>query len=148
MSDKKSFIYTISSAEKTNDDDLEYHINIGGFNSSYNNYHCEVLSLILDGGYEESDGFLLLVANNFSEDSYFSRGILSSTETIVSHVATNPNITPSSGGHKFRMNNLRTMRSVRFKFLLPDMSPVENEIDINTTMTTDWLLILKMTELD
>ena len=148
MTEKKSFIYTISSAEKTNDDDIEYHINIGGFNSSYNNYQCEVLSLILDGGYEESDGFLMLVANNFSEDSYFSRGILSSTETIVSYVATNPNISPSSWGHSFRMNNLRTVRSVRFKFLLPNMNSVADGIDINNDITTDWLLVLKMTELD
>ena len=148
MTEKKSFIYTISSSEKTNDDDIEYHINIGGFNSSYNNYQCEVLSLILDGGYEESDGFFMLVANNFSEDSYFSRGILSSTETIVSYVATNPNISPSSGGHQFRMNNLRTVRSVRFKFLLPNMNPVADGIDINNDITTDWLLALKMTELD
>ena len=151
MSDKKSFIYTISSPEKTNDDDLEYHINVGGFSSSYNNYKCEVLSIILDGGYDADDGFLVLVTDNFSQDSYFSRSILSSTETIISHVATNSNITPSSGGYSFRVNNLRTVRSVRFKFLLPDMSPINLDaanLNVNNGIRTDWLLVLKMTELD
>jgi len=149
MTEKKSFIYTISSSEKTNDDNLEYHINIGGFSSSYNNYHCEVLHLILDSGYFEEDGYLLLVANNFSQDSYCSRGVLSSSETIVSHVATNANITPSSGGYSFRVNNLRTTRSVRFKFLLANMPPVVDEVNINIDpYQTNWIMVLKMTELD
>lgn len=147
--EKKSFIYTISSTEKINNQFDRYDINIGGFNSSYNNYKCEVLSLILDENYLQTNGYLLLVADNFAQDGYFCRSKLPSTETIVSHVAINPNITPSSGGNIFPMSNLRTTRMVTFRFLLPNLTPTVDEVDLNINEEiTFWLLTLKMTEID
>ena len=84
----KSFTYTISSIERKNTDNLAtFHIDIGNLNEDFDNYSCEVISFMVSGNFLAQHGFLLFVCDNLSEDGYFCRDKLPSSQTIVSHVS-------------------------------------------------------------
>lgn len=146
--DKDSFIYTIASTEKKNNDDLEYVIDVGGFGSSFNHFNIEVLNLVLDGGVEPNDGYLILVCKDFGSSGYFCTSKLASNETMICVVGTNDDILMGNGGISFRANNLRMKREVRFKFLLPSLEDVVDDVNINVVNITDWLLTLKVTPIE
>lgn len=146
--DKDSFIYTIASTEKKNNDDLEYVIDVGGFGSSYNHFNIEVLNLVLDGGVDPNDGYLILVCKDLGSSGYFCASKLPSNETMICVVGTNDDILMGNGGISFRANNLRMKREVRFKFLLPSLEDVVDDVNINVVNITDWLLTLKVTPIE
>jgi len=149
MSEHKSFVYTISSIEKKNTDNLAtYHIDVGGFNEPFNNYHCEVLSFMVDGNFLVDNGFLLFIAENLSNDGYFCRDKLQSDITILSHLSlTARNL--NTDGKSFQINNLRMKRRVVFSFLTPDLIPAVHTTDINVGGNmTEWFLSMRLTGID
>ena len=148
MSEKKSFTYTISSIEKQNTDYLgTFHIDVGGLNENFDNYSCEVLSFMVDGYFLTTNGFLLFIAENLSDDGYFCRGKLPSNQTIISHVSLNAR-SLNSVGNTFEIKNIRVKRRVVFSFLTPDLVPAVDELDINLGSITEWFLTLRLTGID
>jgi len=148
MSENKSFIYTISSIEKQNNDYLgTFHIDVGGLNENFNNYSCEVLSFMVDGFVLISKGFLLFIAENLSDDGYFCRGKLASNQTILSHVSLTAR-SLNSVGNTFVIKNIRMKRRVIFSFLTPDLVAAVDEVDINLGSITEWFLTLRLTGID
>jgi hypothetical protein len=146
--EKESFIYTIASTEKKNNDDLEYVIDVGGFGSSFNHFNIEVLNLVLDGGVDPDDGYLILVCKDLGSSGYFCTSKLPSNESMLCVVGTNDDILMGNGGITFHANNLRMKREVRFKFLMPSLEDVVDDVNINVVNITDWLLTLKVTPIE
>jgi hypothetical protein len=60
-------------------------------------------------------------------------------------IPTNVDVLMSNGGIQFKVNNCRMKKTIKFRFLLPDFSPVVDGTDINVGgVETKWLLTLRM----
>jgi hypothetical protein len=152
----KSFTYMICSDDRKNTTlpadtyPIFYNIDFGGFGEEYDNYMCEVVSLGLSGGTLGSIRYIMMVCENLSNDGYFCRNKLSSNNVILSIIpmsAVQDSLLQSDGGNvKFRVNNCRIFKEVKFYFLRPDFTPVLVGGDLNNGGTeTNWILTLKMT---
>ncbi len=168
----KSFTYMICSDDRINNiagknavnenlpgngELMEYQINFGGFSEQYDDYECEVQSFALTGGVTLQTSYFLLLAEGLNSDGYFLPSLLSRDMCIVSIVPLNAvadsYIQSDSGSIKFRVNNCRIPKLVKFLFLKPDYTPALSVTDINTIVAgnppvqteTRWILTLRMT---
>jgi hypothetical protein len=145
--EKESFIYTISSEDRLNSIGVAttiYDINFGGFNSNHDDFRIEVVNFVLNGNVLAANGFLILAAENLHSNGVFCREILSSQDCILCSISTNADTLMSSGGITFNVNNCRINKRIRFKLLLPDLTPAISTTDINIGAETVWLLTLQV----
>ena len=81
MDYSKSFMYVISSEERTNLDIAStYDFSFGGFSEPFDDYFVEVISF---GGITVANSYYLFVAENLASDGYFCSKKLSSREAIL-----------------------------------------------------------------
>ena len=84
MDSSKSFMYVISSDERTNTDIASsYDFNFGGFSEPFDDYYCEVVSFATIGGITVANDYLLFVAENLASDGYFCTRKLSNRDAIM-----------------------------------------------------------------
>ena len=145
--DKEPFIYTICSDDRTNkeDDPAIYYIDFGGFNSQYDNYKCEVQSIILNRNFKTDIGYFILTARGLHENGKFCSSKLNSDECVLSVITSNT-IIANENEIFVNVKNCRIARQIMFEFLLPDFTPVGEKFHINEE--TFWVLTLKMTPID
>jgi hypothetical protein len=152
----KSFTYTISSDERTNQtlpeagQKIFYTMNFGGFTEQYDNYICEVLSIALSVGVATAQNYLIMTCENLADNGYFCRGKIPRTDVIMGIIplsALSDVYVQSDGGTiKFTVKNCRIPKQVVFSFLKSDFSPTIVGADLNTGgAETKWLLTLRMT---
>ena len=147
----QSFIYTLSSEERINNDAItdQYIMSFGGFaDSPHNNYRCEVVNCILNGNVLTDHGFIMLIADGLNSNGSFCSGMLGGAETLICPISTNEDVLMSSGGIQFEARDIRTKREVQFYFRDPFFEPIIDGVDINLTTETVWLLTLKLTPID
>ena len=107
----KSFMYAISSDERTNSDEIAsfYNFNFGGFSEPYDDYYCEVISFACVGGITVQSNFYLFVAENLVSDGYFCNRKLSNREAILAILPLNAvqdsYIQSDGGAGKFTVKN-------------------------------------------
>jgi hypothetical protein len=145
--EKESFNYTISSDDRTNTlaNQIYYDVDFGGFSNNHDDYRVEVVNYILNGSVLETNGYLILIAEDLHDNGVFCNRILSSNESVVCVIPTNVDVLMSNGGVSFKANNCRMKKNVKFKFLLPDFTNVVDGVDINLGgVETKWLLTLRM----
>ena len=85
MDSLKSFMYVISSDERTNvaANQNVYDIDFGGFSEPFDDYFCEVISFATVGGITVANNYLLFVAENLASDGYFCCKKLSNRDAIM-----------------------------------------------------------------
>ena len=155
MDSKNSVTYVISSDERTNDavNQITYNIDFGGFSEMTQDYHCEVLSLTINGmvnAVPATIGYLMFMCENLHDDGFFMVKKISNRDCLISimplasvfdamHRHTGEN------GISFKIKNCQSRRPIRFKWLKPDLTEVISGTDINVGGETKWVLVLKMT---
>jgi len=139
------------------DEIMEYQINFGGFSEQYDDYECEIISFAMTGGINVQTSYFLLYAEGLNSDGYFLPSLLSRNAAILSIIPLNAiqdaYIQSDGGNVKFRVNNCRIPKLVKFMFLKPNYDPVLSVTDINTIVAgnpavqteTRWILTLRMT---
>ena len=144
--ESESFIYTISSDDRTNTDadQIYYDIDFGGLNSKYNNFRIEVVNCILSGDVDNTIGYLILACDNLHSNGVFCRESLNSNQCVVAIIPTNADVLMSNGGVSFLADNIRSIRPVTFRLLNPDFTAVTDGVDINVSAETKWLLTLRL----
>ena len=167
-----SFTYMICSDDRINniagkaalnenlpgvDQIMEYQINFGGFSEQYDDYQCEIISLAMTGGINVVTSYFLLYAEGLNSDGYFLSSLLSRNACILSIIplsAIQDAYIQSDGGNvKFRVNNCRIPKLVKFLFLKPNYDHVLSVTDINTfagavQTETRWILTMRMTPIE
>ena len=151
MDSLKSFMYVISSDERTNTGANQnvYDIDFGGFSEPFDDYYVEVISFATVGGITVANNYLLFVAENLASDGYFCSKKLSNREAIMAILplsAIQDSYIQSDGGAgKFTVKNCRVPKQVRFKWLKSDFTQTISGTDINSGGETKWILTLKLT---
>ena len=153
MDYSKSFIYVISSDERTNLDIAStYDFSFGGFSEPFDDYFCEVISFASVGGITVNNSYYLFVAENLASDGYFCSKKLSSRESILAILplsAVQDSYIQSDGGSiSFQIINARAKKTVRFKFVKQDFSTPVNATDVNNAAETKWVLVLKLSSIE
>ena len=150
MDYSKSFMYVISSDEKTNTDAVTYYydINFGGFTEPYDNYLVEVISFAASSGLPANQVFYMFIAENLASNGYYCQKKLSNREAILClvplTVIADALIQSDGGGTQFIVKNCRVPKQVRFKFLKQDFT-IPGVGDLNSAAETKWILTLKLT---
>jgi hypothetical protein len=150
MDFSKSFMYVISSDERSNADTAStYDFSFGGFSEPYDDYWCEVISFATVGGITAANSYYLFVAENLASDGYFCTKKLSSRDAIMAILPLNAfqdsYIQSDGGAGKFTVKNCRVPKQVRFKWLKPDFTNAVNNTDVNNGGETRWILTLRLT---
>ena len=151
MDSSKSFIYVISSDERTNSDVVanSYDFNFGGFSEPYDDYYCEVISFAAVGAITVQSNYFLFVAENLASDGYFCPRKLSNRECIIGILPLNAvqdsYIQSDGGSGKFMVKNCRVPKQVRFKWLKSDFTQTISGTDVNNGGETKWILTLRLT---
>ena len=151
MDYSKSFMYVISSDERTNSDMVAnyYDFNFGGFSEPYDDYFVEVISFACVGGITVASSYFLFVAENLASDGYFCTRKLLNREAILAILPLNAvqdsYIQSDGGAGKFTVKNCRVPRQIKFKWLKPDFTPAATLTDVNNGGETKWILTLKVT---
>jgi hypothetical protein len=129
--EKETFNNTISSDDRNNTaaNQIYYDIDFGGFSNNHDDYKIEVVNCILNGSVLESNGYLILVAEDLHDNGVFCNGNLSSNESVVCVIPTNVDVLMSNGGIQFKANNCRMKKTIKFRFLLPDFTNVVVVVD-------------------
>ena len=151
MDSLKSFMYVISSDERTNvaANQNVYDIDFGGFSEPFDDYSVEVISFASVGGITVANNYLLFVAENLASDGYFCSKKLSNREAIMAILplsAVQDSYIQSDGGAgKFMVKNCRVPKQIRFKWFKSDFTQTISGTDINSGGETKWILTLKLT---
>ena len=150
MDFSKSFMYVISSDERSNADTAStYDFNFGGFSEPYDDYWCEVISFATVGGITAANNYYLFVCENLASDGYFCTKKLSSRDAILAILPLNAfqdsYIQSDGGAGKFTVKNCRVPKVVRFKWLKPDFTNAVSGTDVNSGGETRWILTLRLT---
>ena len=151
MNYSNSFMYVISSEERTNTDVVAsyYDFVFGGFSEPYDDYHVEVISLAAVAGLPQASNFIVFVAENLASDGYFCTNKLLNREAVLYIIPLNAvqdaYIQSDAGASTFTVKNCRIPRQVRFRFLKPDLTPAISGVDVNSGAETKWLLKLRLT---
>ena len=146
MVNYNSFNYVLSSQDKINMDATYYELMFGGFNSQYNDYHVEVIGLVISN--INVLDYTMMTASNLSYDGYFCRNILGSDTCILANISAESIPQMTSNGSSFTVKNCRVPRLVTFKFLNADFTELIDGVDINVEAQSNWLLTLKMTPIE
>lgn len=141
--------YVFSSDDRTNSIGTAtnvYDINFGGFNTSYDNFYCEVLQVILNGNVLGTNGYLYLVAENLAAgEDRFCPSILNNNETIVGVISTNIDSLMTNTNISFRTRDVRVPKRVRFKLLKSNFADCVSGTDINIAgIETRWVVTMRM----
>ena len=148
LKNEESFTYTINSNQKVNSGLSNYYdIDIGGFNTSYNNFLVEVLHLGLgpNNSVLTSKGHIILIAEDFAENENFVNPLLNTNDMIIGVINTTSSSLDASTGIIFKSKNLRMKRRVRFQFRNLDLSSTTSGTEINVgSNETLWNLVLKL----
>ena len=150
MDFSKSFMYVISSDERSNADTAStYDFSFGGFSEPYDDYWCEVISFATVGGITPTNSYFLFVCENLASDGYFCTKKLSSRDAIMAILPLNAfqdsYIQSDGGAGKFTVKNCRVPKQVRFKWLKPDFTNAVSGTDVNSGGETRWILTLRLT---
>ena len=121
MDYSKSFMYVISSEERTNIDVAStYDFSFGGFSEPFDDYFVEVISFATIGGITVAQNYYLFVAENLASDGYFCTKKLSSRDAILAILPLNAvqdaYIQSDNGGCKFTVKNCRVPRQIKTRF--------------------------------
>jgi hypothetical protein len=156
MDETKSFMYVISSDEKTNTlaTTYFYDIEFGGFATNHQNYQCEVISFSINGNVSAtptSIGYFLFMCEDLADDGIFMVKKISNRDCLISMCplyAVGDAFVQSDGsrGITFRVNKCQTKKNVRFKFIKPDFT-TPSVTELNVGGETKWILVLRMTPL-
>ena len=146
---KESFMYSISSTEKTNSGTGNtYEIDVGKLNTSYDKFQVEVVSWSLGSAssFSASDDQILLTAQNFAED-YENQ--INSNECILSIANFTDTGMNGTSGVTFKTSGLRMGKKITFKIRMLDLSLATSGTVINVSSNvTYWLLLLRLTPID
>ena len=150
MDFSKSFMYVISSDERSNADTAStYDFSFGGFSEPYDDYWCEVISFATVGGITAANNYFLFVCENLASDGYFCTKKLSSRDAILAILPLNAfqdsYIQSDGGAGKFTVKNFRVPKVVKFKWLKPDFTNAVSGTDVNSGGETRWILTLRLT---
>ena len=158
MDSKNSFTYVISSDERTNDavNQIYYDIDFGGFSEMTQDYHCEVLSLTINGMVNTTPatiGYFMFMCENLHDTGFFMVRKISNRDCLISIM---PITTLNDAHHRhtgstgisFKVKNCQARRPIIFKLLKPDFTEVISGTDINVGGETEWVLVLKMTPIE
>ena len=151
MDSSKSFMYVISSDERTNSDEIAsfYDFNFGGFSEPYDDYYCEVISFAAVGGITVQSNYFLFVAENLASDGYFCTRKLSNRDAILAILPLNAvqdsYIQSDGGAGKFTVKNCRVPKQIKFKWLKSDFTNAATLTDVNNNGETRWILTLRLT---
>ena len=151
MDSSKSFMYVISSDERSNSNEIVsfYDFSFGGFSEPFDDYYCEVVSFATIGGITVANNYLLFVAENLASDGYFCTRKLTNREAIMAILplsAVQDSYIQSDGGAgKFTVKNCRVPKQVRFKWLKSDFTNAIHQTDVNSGGETKWILTLRLT---
>ena len=150
MDFSKSFMYVISSDERTNLDIAStYDFSFGGFSEPFDDYFVEVVSFATVGGITVAQNYLLFVAEDLASDGYFCSKKLSNRDAILAILPLNAvqdaYIQSDGGAGKFTVKNCRVPKMIRFKWLKPDFTNAITAVDVNNGAETKWILTLKLT---
>ena len=162
MSKFNSFTYIISSNDRVNSvgtNTNTYDIDFGGFHSNCNDYHIEILNVLLSENTLQSNSMLLLVANDLADIGYFCPASFNPSKnagivrpTIIGLVPLLANIdmfNSGSGGISFVVKNIRVKRRIRFKILKQDYTDAIDGTDINVGgFETKWYVTMRVTPIE
>ena len=89
MNSKNSFTYVISSEERKNTDanQISYDIDFGGFSEKNQDYHCEVLSLTINGMVNTTPatiGYFMFMCENLHDTGFFMVRKISNRDCLIS----------------------------------------------------------------
>jgi hypothetical protein len=148
MNTEGTINYVFSSDDRTNTAPNQnyYDIDFGGFNTSYDNFYCEVLQVVLNGNVLGTNGYLYLVAENLAAgEDRFCPSILNNNNTIVGVISTNIDSLMTNTNISFRTRDVRVPKRVRFKLLKPDFNDCLSGTDINIAgIQTRWVVSMRM----
>ena len=141
--------YVFSSDDRTNSIGTAtngYNIDFGGFNTSYDNFYCEVIQVVLNGNLLGTNGYLYLVAENLaSGEDRFCSSILNNNEAIVGVISTNIDSLMTNTNISFRTRDVRVPKRVTFKLLKPNFADCVSGTDINIGgIETRWVVSMRM----
>tara|TARA_R110001606_G_scaffold259498_1_gene407247 strand:- start:331 stop:792 length:462 start_codon:yes stop_codon:yes gene_type:complete len=149
MNTEGTINYVFSSDDRTNTATNQnyYDIDFGGFNTSYDNFYCEVLQVILNGNVLGTNGYYYLVAENLSSgQDRFCPSILNNNETIVGVISANIDGLMTNTNLSFRTSDVRVPKRVRFKLLKSNFNDCVSGTDINIGgIETRWVVTMRMT---
>lgn len=148
MNTEGTINYVFSSDDRTNTAQNQnyYDIDFGGFNTSYDNFYCEVLQVVLNGNVLGTNGYLYLVAENLAAgEDRFCPSILNNNETIVGVISTNIDSLMTNTNISFRTRDVRVPKRVRFKLLKSNFNDCVSGTDINIgEIETRWVVTMRM----
>lgn len=148
MNTEGTINYVFSSDDRTNTapNQTYYDIDFGGFNTSYDNFYCEVLQVVLNGNVLGTNGYLYLVAENLAAgEDRFCPSILNNNNTIVGVISTNIDSLMTNTNISFRTRDVRVPKRVRFKLLKSDFNDCVSGTDINIAgIQTRWVVTMRM----
>jgi hypothetical protein len=142
--EKESFTYILCSQEKTNTDGTFWDIDFGRFGNNATNYKIDVLNFIVNDTLLTSRGYMVFLCENLADDGSFCSSLLHGNQAVLTTISTDLDSLMSTNGASFIANSCKNKR-IRFKFVNPDLSDVEDTVDINYGGDTNWVLTLKMT---
>ena len=149
MNTEGTINYVFSSDDRTNTATNQnyYDIDFGGFNTSYDNFYCEVLQVVLNGNVLGTNGYYYLVAENLSSgQDRFCPSILNNNETIVGVISANIDGLMTNTNISFRTTDVRVPKRVKFKLLKSDFNDCVSGTDINIAgIETRWVVTMRMT---
>ena len=149
MNTEGTINYVFSSDDRTNTATNQnyYDIDFGGFNTSYDNFYCEVLQVVLNGNVLGTNGYYYLVAENLSSgQDRFCPSILNNNETIVGVISANIDGLMTNTNISFRTSDVRVPKRVKFKLLKSDFNDCVSGTDINIGgIETRWVVTMRMT---
>ncbi len=148
MNTEGTINYVFSSDDRTNTaaNQNYYDIDFGGFNTSYDNFYCEVLQVVLNGNVLGTNGYYYLVAENLSSgQDRFCPSILNNNETIVGVISANIDGLMTNTNISFRTTDVRVPKRVKFKLLKSDFNDCVSGTDINIAgIETRWVVTMRM----